>query len=98
MAAVVDDMMVIAIPLPTMLSGKVPAMLDTLVGQWAEAHPEASDVVADWTITGDPDEVRAWPLPHVCADCVDGQLKAIEAAQAGTTVGLCRLRYTDAGA
>jgi hypothetical protein len=50
-----------------------------------------------WTVTDDPDEVRAWDMPHVCATCVAGQLGAIEflASHPGRYVAFATLAYDE---
>lgn len=97
MGSLVEDMLIVG------LRGRHPedplavATVDQALATWKADHPEVTLIASEWLITNDPASVRAWPLPHVCADCVDGQLKAIEATEAGDTVGLCHLTYQDAG-
>lgn len=48
-----------------------------------------------WLITRDPFEAAAWPLPHECETCRDGQRQAVAAIHAGSCVALGALRYNE---
>jgi hypothetical protein len=52
---------------------------------------------ADWTVTGNPEEVAGWPLPHDCPTCQDNRNDTVRwlLANPGRYVALARIEYDE---